>query len=237
MKYGLITIGCLFFAQILTAGEWSYKTPPSAIKRIVVNDDWRSSGTLNLPITVTTPAKADQPVLCSFFIETKQDWWFESAKTFDLRKAGKKTFSLNMEDGSLEWKSSGLRRRFGPDVLRWVKCWGIKVFSTTPANGVIHIGKIQLSPAKETTPEIKATDLQPTALIGEPVRLSFFLRKFRDNPFSQNNIKAEIRVTGNGKTLALPAFYIQEFIDLKPPFSKQMTYHNVYHALTPNISP
>ena len=178
----LLLTGALALAAGAGAGEpWPFATPPSALRPVTVNADWRGYGAVEIECQFVGPLPAE-PVLASFFIETKQDWWFESRQALRLDGTPQR-FRLRLDDLSPDWQSPNLRRTFGVDVLRWVRTWGVKVYSGAPAAGTLRLGDLRLVAARPPPVELADICLPAAPLAGELNLVRFRLVNFAADPF------------------------------------------------------
>ncbi len=218
----LLAIILLLPGASLMGQTWEFKTPPSAIRRTQVNADWRQYRSLELELLRLSPAPKE-PLLCTLFFETKQDWWFESRRTWVLDGSREKfRFSLSLGELSPDWQAATKGcRTFGPDTLRWVRCWGIKVFSAGEQKMKLHVGKLKLIPRKPERPEILDLELPktPSADRLNPVR--FRLGGFYGNWFNSAEIRGQLVWHEDGRARRAPVYYRQGYARVRRPGVKE----------------
>ncbi len=199
-----------------TAGDlWNFATPPSAVWRRTENTDWRRAGKIRLTVCLRGD-KPSRPLRCSFFIETKQDWWFESRQAIILT-GEPQTFELDLGPDSPDWQSPHLRRPYGPDVLRWVRSWGVRIFSTGEYTGDLEIGDLESIPAAPQDVTIKDLQVPGSLFAGRVNAIRFRLPEFRGDVFDPDQIEAALEWSFGSVNGRSPAYFRQDFIRLRRP--------------------
>ncbi len=206
-----ILLSFLFLCLAADAREWRFTVPPSALHRVEVNDDWRRHGKLELDVRV----KGELPkgeVFCSFFIETKYNWWFESRRKLTLKKR-RNRFVLDLSETSPDWEAPDVYRPFGPDVLRWVRNWGVKVFSAEEQTITLDVSGLRFAPSSVDGFKITKVTL-PDFRVGAICPIRFRTAGFTGNPYDAGSIRTWLLVNGKIK---VPGYFVQGFAPFRLP--------------------
>ncbi|NQZ68970.1 MAG: DUF5060 domain-containing protein, partial [Lentisphaeria bacterium] len=200
---------CLVFiiCHACFAESFNFQTNPSAIYRKIVNADWRGIKELSLDIKLLATDTEDQ-LLATFFIESKNNMYFESAKHIVLK--GQHSFKLDLTNSKRDWVTRKARRMLAPDALRWVRCWGIKIYSQNTTTGVLSIEKLNLLKAAKTKLAITAIKHPRTLYVGEINPIRIYLNKHTYNPYEQTG-------TMSWNENRKPLYYQQDYWRLKTP--------------------
>jgi len=201
------------------AGTWKFTVPPSATKVVKEDRNWRAHSALELAVRCTSPVKPGT-LYCSFFFQTKNDLWFESRKGIFLT-GEPQMLRLRLDSLSPDWHCSNARRAFAPDVLRWVRAWGIKVFSREQISGTIEYGELGLLKEKGEPLEIFEvfTPKQPVAGVVSPVR--FRLGGFRGNFFKSSHMSGYLLCRGKGGETRAPVYFRQDYVRTTHPGTRK----------------
>ena len=223
MRRTVYILICLAFALPARAEVWSFETPPSAIHRYQVDADWRHYKGLALDVRLMgEPGESAIPIQCSFFIETKQDWWFQGKTALILNADQPQSFSLDLRELSPDWEAHGCLRPWGVDAARWVRNWGVKVFSPVPVAGRLLVGPLRLVERRQPSPlAIESIRTPETLAAGAKAPVMFRLNGLLANPFRQSEAKVYLKWIVGEESRAAPAFYRQDYYAVEPPYSGQ----------------
>ncbi len=212
----MILLLFLAFCAPLFAETWTFKTPPTAVKTVPVDADWRKFDALELDFRLMEQSNPTSTLVCTFFFQTKQDLWLESRQELAIGDK-KQTIRLRLDDLSPDWRVGNTRRAFDGDTLRWVRSWGIKVFSPDAHTGKIELSDLRLIPAKERSIEVSDIMLPELPAAGNVNPVRFRLIGFRGNPFSSSDISCKLIWKEEGKEKSAPFYFRQEFQTFKHP--------------------
>ena len=204
-----------------SAATWQFTVPPSAAMQVAVNRNWRAHSAIEITLQFVGPVEPGT-LHCSFFFQTKNDLWFESRKGIFLN-GDRQTLRLRLDSLSPDWQCRNARRAFAPDVLRWVRSWGIKVFSRTEISGKIELGELRLLKEKGEPLEILevVTPERPVAGGVNPVR--FRLGGFRGSFFKSADISGYVLCKGGGKAVKVPVYFRQDYVRIGHPGTRETT--------------
>ncbi|MBN2301148.1 MAG: DUF5060 domain-containing protein [Lentisphaerae bacterium] len=211
----ILQIVLILLTASAIAVEWDFRTPPSAEWRETVNSDWRQYEDLELTLRLSE-GDTNKYMLCSFFFQTKQDQWFQN-RTPLLLDGTVQRFRLRLDGLSPDWRCGNGRRPFDRDVLRWVRCWGVKIFSPEETSGMITMNRLHFSPRSNATPYFYDIELPVESSTGRLSRVRFRICGLDLNPFDTDQVSGVlISSTANGEQ-AIPVYYRQEYITITHP--------------------
>jgi hypothetical protein len=203
-----------------SGATWDFNTPPSSLRHVDVNADWTPYTVLELPVELTgTPPQ--QELFCSLFFQTKQNLWFESRNKLILSGEPQR-FRLRLDDLSPDWQCANAKRPFGPDVLRWVRCWGIKVFSKGEHSGRLKIGNLRLIEGRVPISLCDVT-VPRNAQSGMLDSLKFRINGFTGNPYRGSEITALVECKSRSAQSTVPAYFRQDFVKVRHPGTGKVT--------------
>ena len=213
--------GTLVACMVLPAAAdvWEFSVPPSGTKVVEENRNWRAHSAVEITLQHVGPVKPET-LYCSFFFQTKNDLWFESRKGIFLTGA-RQTLRLRLDSMSPDWQCRNARRAFAPDVLRWVRSWGIKVFSRSKVSGKIESGELRLLKEKGEPLEVFGVSVPRRPVAGRTNPVRFRLGGFRGNFFRSADISGFVSCTGAGAETKVPVYFRQDYVRTTHPGTKE----------------
>lgn len=209
MKHSLSLL-IFLIASPLFAEAWNFSCPPSSTYDVRVDGDWRKKGSMSLTLHMED-ATPDTKILCKVYIQTKTDLWFETRTTFAL-DGSEQRVKLSLEDDSSDWLCANAARPYGRDALRWIRSWGVTVFSREPAKGTLHISKLSLRPQANVTPELELIPLpdQPVPA-NHTCPVSFRIANMNGTPYDTRAYQGHLIATHNAGHERVPVFFKQNY--------------------------
>ncbi|MCK5849506.1 MAG: DUF5060 domain-containing protein [Kiritimatiellae bacterium] len=210
-------LAVLAFSRPAAAAEWLFSAPPSAQTEVDINKDLRPFTAIEVDVKLLQTT-GNEKLHCTLFFQTKDDLWFESRRNIKLSKESQ-TVRLRLDSGSPDWRCCNARRSFGPDVLRWVRSWGIKIFSRTPATGKLIYSSIRLIKQEDAPAPIAIFDMQrPDVITTDRVnQICFRIDGFTGRFFRTSDISGHLLCVRNGSETRVPAYFRQNYIRTKHP--------------------
>jgi hypothetical protein len=216
MRVGAAVLAALFLASAAAGGEWPIRTPPTARVSFPVNADWRAHGGLECVLAVKG-ARPKQPLLASFYLQTKQDLWLKSREPLVLT-AEPRTWRLRLDDNSPDWLLVNARRPYGRDLLRWIREWGVEVYSEGEFEGTLDVSAPAFQPAGDRPLEFVRLEAPSVASATErAVPIRFELSGFHGNPWSPDELVAQLHWKGEGGAAAATAYFRQDYTPIAGP--------------------
>jgi hypothetical protein len=214
-----LSLALMFSATLCAAGTVDFTTPPSAVIEVKADVDWRDYAELRLDVQLLTPVP-ESGASCTFFFQTKQELWFQSAKPLHL-DGTRQEIRLSLTDTSPDWECRGAKRPFGRDVLRWISTCGLKVFGSAGFSGRLMIGDLQFSAGTEGPTEgpleIYDVEYDRTVVADRVQAVSFRVAGFSGNAFDSSEMQVHLMFKGKPGSESVPGFFVQDFISTVYP--------------------
>ena len=199
--------------------EFSLSAPPSACRRFEVNADWRRHDRLELTLERLGPAPRSRAI-ATVFLETKQGWWFESCQVADLREASHR-FVLRLGSDSPDWQAADLLRGLGPDALRFVRAFGVKLFSSEPEHVRFRLHGPVFSPRRPGLPGLRDLQLPRAAVAGVVAPVRFRLGPASANPLDPWHARAVVIWRSDTHSGRTEAHFRQDYRVIRRPWGEQ----------------
>lgn len=198
-----------------SADLWQFSTPPAARKRFPIDADWRRYETLECDVQYRGDLR-NQPILCTVFIQNKQDLWVKARVPLILNGESQ-TIRLRLDDASPDWTLTNGRRPFGRDLLRWVRAWGIEIFYPGRHSGRLLVGDVRLTKATPGNVELVDITAPETAACGRRTPIRFRIANFHGNPFDSAEVSGRLLWRERGHPRAAQAYFLQKHTMIAVP--------------------
>ncbi len=218
----LATLACLSLTPSLGDEMWHVSVPPAAIWSAVPSSpDWRHVDSIEIPIEIERrEQRPGENLECFFFFQNKHDLWFQTAEPLILREATH-LLRVNLNEENAQLVCLNGRCPFSTDTLRWVRSWGLMVFSTQKTHACLRIGLPRFLPARNRALAIVDARLPELAVAGHVCLVRFYLTGFSGNPFRTSEVCAKLVVRSDEEETSCPAFYYQAYTRVRHPGSGQ----------------